>query len=84
MSIEAVHVEAAGAAAAAAQERTDRSALTGVTDGVAEHLVDLLLWRHPPVWVWGTVHPDELWQEEFQSKQDLRNVNANLHFWPFL
>lgn len=43
MSIKGIHVEAAGAAAAAAQERTDRSALTSVTDGIAEHFVDLLL-----------------------------------------
>lgn len=43
MSIKAVHVEATGAAAAAAQERADRSALTGVTDRITEHFVDLLL-----------------------------------------
>lgn len=45
MSIIAVHVEAAGAAAAAtaAEERTDRPALTSVTDSIAEHFVDLLL-----------------------------------------
>lgn len=43
MSVKAVHVEAAGAAAAAAQERPHRPALTGVADGVAEHFVDLLL-----------------------------------------
>lgn len=49
MSIKAVHIEAAGAAAAAAQERADRSALTSVTDGIAEHFVDLLLRGHPPV-----------------------------------
>lgn len=64
VSVIAVHVEAAGAAAAAAQERTDGPALTSVTHSVAEHFVDLLLWRHPPVRVWGTVHPDELWQEQ--------------------
>lgn len=63
MSVEAVHVEAAGAAAAAAQEGADRSALTSVTHGVAEHFVDLLLRGHPPVRVWGTVHPDKLWQD---------------------
>lgn len=67
LAVEAVQVEAAGAAAAAAQEGADRSALAGVTHGVAEHLVDLLLRRHPPVRVWGTVHPDELWQEEHVS-----------------
>lgn len=49
LPIEAVQVEAAGAAAAAAQEGADRSALAGVAHGVAEHLVDLLLRRHPPV-----------------------------------
>lgn len=49
LAVEAVQVEAAGAAAAAAQEGADRSALAGVTHGVAEHLVDLLLRRHPPV-----------------------------------
>jgi len=43
MSVEAVHVEAAGAAAAAAQKRSDRPALTGVADSVTEHFVDLLL-----------------------------------------
>lgn len=49
LAIEAVQVEAAGAAAAAAKEGADCSALAGVTNGVAEHLVDLLLRRHPPV-----------------------------------
>lgn len=49
LAVEAVQVEAAGAAAAAAQEGADRSALAGVAHGVAEHLVDLLLRRHPPV-----------------------------------
>lgn len=66
MSIKGIHVEAAGAAATAAQERADRSALASVTDGIAEHFVDLLLWGHPPVWVWGTVHPDELWRDHFE------------------
>lgn len=60
MSVKAVHVQAAGAAAAAAQEGADRPALAGVTHRIAEHLVDLLLRGHPPVWVWGAVHPDEL------------------------
>lgn len=64
MPLKAVHVEAAGAAAAAAQEGADGSALASVADGIAEHFVDLLLWGHPPVWVWGTVHPDELWRED--------------------
>lgn len=65
MSVKAIHIQAAGAAAAAAaaQEGADRPALTGVTHGVAEHFVDLLLRWHPPVWVWGTVHPDELWRD---------------------
>lgn len=63
MSVKAVHVQAAGAAAAAAQKGADRSALTSVTDGIAEHFVDLLLRGHPPVWVWGTVHPDKLWED---------------------
>lgn len=49
LAVEAVQVEAAGAAAAAAQEGAHRPALAGVTHGVAEHLVDLLLRRHPPV-----------------------------------
>lgn len=43
MSLKAVHVEAAGAAAAAAQEGADGSALASVADGIAEHFVDLLL-----------------------------------------
>lgn len=52
MSVKAVHVQAAGAAAAAAaQKGADCSALTSVTDGIAEHFVDLLLRGHPPVWV---------------------------------
>lgn len=63
VSVQAVHVQAAGAAAAAAQEGSDRSALASVTHRVAEHLVDLLLRGHPPVWVRGAVHPDELWQQ---------------------
>lgn len=66
-AVQAVQVEAAGAAAAAAQEGSDRSALAGVAHGIAEHLVDLLLRRHPPVRVRGTVHPDELWRGEFVS-----------------
>lgn len=60
VSVKAVHVEAAAAAAAAAQERADRAALASVAHCVAEHLVDLLLRGHPPVWVGGAVHPDEL------------------------
>lgn len=68
VSVKAVHVEAAGAAAAASQECTDGPALTSVTHGVAEHFVNLLLWWHPPVWVWGTVHPDELWQDLVKKK----------------
>lgn len=63
MSVKSVHIEAAGATAAAAQKRTHCSALAGVADGIAEHFVDLLFWGHPPVWVWGTVHPDKLWQD---------------------
>lgn len=51
VSVKAVQVQAAGAAAAAAQERADCSALASVTHRVAEHLVDLLLRGHPPVWV---------------------------------
>lgn len=49
VSLKAVHVDAAGAAAAAAQEGPDGSALTGVAHGITEHLVDLLLRGHPPV-----------------------------------
>ena len=72
----ALHVQAAGAAvaataasaatttAAAAQEAGHSAALPGVAHRVAEHLVDLLLRWHPPVWVGGTVHPDELWERK--------------------
>ena len=76
MSIKSVHIEAAGAAAAAAaaQESTDRSALASVTDGVAENFVDLLLWGHSPVWVWGTVHPDELWPKDCNFKKNIKNI----------
>lgn len=63
MSVKPVHVDAASAAAAAAQEGPDGSALPGVAHGIAEHLVDLLLGRHPPVGVGATVHPDELWED---------------------
>ena len=56
----ALHIEAAGAAAAAAQESTDRPALARMAHRITEHLVDLLLRRHPPVRVGSTVHSDEL------------------------
>lgn len=51
VAVVALHIEAAGAAAAAAaaQERADSPALASVAHRVAEHLVDLLLRRHPPV-----------------------------------
>lgn len=75
MSLKAVHIEAAGAAAAAAQKRADSPALTSVTDGVAEHFIDLLLWWHPPVRVWGTVHPDKLWQD-YELKVKSKDVFA--------
>lgn len=79
MSFEAIHVEAAGAAAAATQERTYRPALAGVADSVAEHFVDLLLWGHPPVWVWGTVHPDKLWKVN-KSYSPYWKIKAQLRF----
>lgn len=78
VAVEAVHVEAAGAAAAAAQEGADRPALAGVANGVAEHLVDLLLGGHPPVRVRGTVHPDELWGRKSREFDNRRTTSGGI------
>jgi hypothetical protein len=68
--------------------------VAGVAHGVAEHLVDLLLRRHPPVGVGGTVHPDELWGREGGEKERgikapvfLRHdewVNKLIHLWIYI
>lgn len=65
LSIVTLQIETASAAAAStttasSQEGAHGPALACMTNCVTEHLVNLLLRRHPPVGVGRTVHPDKL------------------------
>lgn len=55
--------------AAVVQESSHCPALSGVTHGIAEHFVYLLLRGHPPVGVGGTVHPNEFCGNTNNSKK---------------
>lgn len=53
------------------KESPHGAALARVSHGVTEHLVDLLLRRHPPVGVGGAVHPNELCSKTGRDKMQL-------------
>lgn len=55
------------------QESPHGPPLSGMTYSIAEHFVYLLLRGHPPIRVWGTVHPNEFCGNRNNSKDEREN-----------